>query len=274
MSKKLLGVISVSAALLAAPLAASAADLGVPYMKAPPPPPVMSWTGCYVDGGWGYGMWNQDHYTTFPTAPIGGLTSTVTTTDGGRGWMGKFGGGCDYQTPWFSHRVVIGAFADWDPMNLHGSNSPSEVFAFGAPFGTTPITANEKETSAWFVGARAGYLVTPSFMTYFDGGYTRTRFTQTGEFSTLSGAPDGFAYPNFSDGGWFLGSGFEYALNDWVPFRGLFLQTEYRYSQYSRRTLTEFNIATGAPTPNSEVTRPYVQTVTTALVWKFNWTGR
>ena len=55
MTKNWLGVISVSAALLAAPLAASAADMGVPYTKAPPPPPVMSWTGCYVDGGWGYG---------------------------------------------------------------------------------------------------------------------------------------------------------------------------------------------------------------------------
>ncbi|MGA8817301.1 MAG: porin family protein, partial [Xanthobacteraceae bacterium] len=60
MSQKLLAMIGVSAALLAAPLAASAADL-MP-LKAPMPAPVMSWTGCYVDGGWGYGMWNQDHY--------------------------------------------------------------------------------------------------------------------------------------------------------------------------------------------------------------------
>jgi outer membrane immunogenic protein len=271
MSHKLLGVIGVSATLLAAPLAASAADMGMPYKApAPPPPPSISWSGCYVDGGWGYGLWNEDHHLSF-TPPIGGLTGTATTTDGGRGWMGKLGGGCDYQTPFFNHRVVIGAFADWDPMSLKGSNSPSEVFAFPAPFGTTPITANQKETGAWFAGARLGYLVTPTFMTYFDGGYTQTRFTQTGEFSTLSGAPDGFAYPNYSDHGWFLGSGFEYALNDWVPIRGLFLQTEYRFSQYSSRNLTEFSLATGAATGNVEVVKPYVQTVTTALVWKFNW---
>ena len=138
MSQKLLAMIGVSAALLAAPSAASAADL-MP-LKAPMPAPVMSWTGCYVDGGWGYGMWNQDHNT---TTPVG---TTVTTTDGGRGWMGKVGGGCDYQTPLFNNRVVIGVFADWDPMSLKGSNSPSLLF--GAP--AQPITANEKETSAWF----------------------------------------------------------------------------------------------------------------------------
>src|SRR5262249_42313719 len=27
---------------------------------APPPAPVYNWTGCYVKGGGGYGMWNQD----------------------------------------------------------------------------------------------------------------------------------------------------------------------------------------------------------------------
>ena len=31
--------------------------------------------------------------------------------------------------------------------------------------------------------------------------------------------------------GWFIGSGFEYAF-DWLPISGLFLKTEFRYSQY------------------------------------------
>ena len=117
MSQKILAMIGVSAALLAAPLAASAADL-MP-LKAPMPAPVMSWTGCYVDGGWGYGMWNQDHNTR--TAPVGHQRYH-------HRWRprldGQFGGGCDYQTPLFSDRVVIGVFADWDPMSLKGSSSP------------------------------------------------------------------------------------------------------------------------------------------------------
>ena len=263
MSQKLLGVLGVSAMLLAAPLAASAADMRMP-LKAPMPAPVMSWTGCYVDGGWGYGFWNQDHYLA-PTS-IPGVT-TVTTTDGGRGWMGKVGGGCDYQTPWFNHRVVVGVFGDWDPMSLKGSNTPQLVT-------TTAIeTFNSKETSAWYAGARAGYLVTPTFMTYFDGGYTRTHFSNSAEFGTTTGIATGFAFPSYSASGWFLGSGFEYALNDWVPIHGLFLQTEYRFSEYGRRALAETSTATGVATGNVENIRPYVQTVTTALVWKFNWTG-
>ena len=49
-------------------------------MKAPTPAP-LTWTGCYVDGGVGYGMWNQDHYveTTSGLVPESG-----TSTDGGR----------------------------------------------------------------------------------------------------------------------------------------------------------------------------------------------
>jgi len=45
---------------------ATAADLAV---KAPPvavAAPAASWTGCYVDGGAGYGLWNQDHYVANP----------------------------------------------------------------------------------------------------------------------------------------------------------------------------------------------------------------
>ena len=91
------------------------------------------------------------------------------------------------------------------------------------------------------------------------------------EFQTFTGTPIAFSYPSYNDSGWFLGSGFEYSLNDWVPFHGLFLQTEYRFSQYGRKSLAEFSTATGLPDGNFLNTRPYVQTVTTALVWKFNY---
>jgi len=252
---------------------AVAADMGMP-LKAPPPP-APTWSGCYVDAGGGYGMWNQDHNLSF-APPIAGLTTTVTTTDGGRGWLGRFGGGCDYQfTVAGLGNFVIGAFGDYDPMSLGGSNSPNEVFNFGGAIGTTPITANENETGAWYVGARLDYLITPSVLTYVDGGYTGTRFTQTAEFSTLSGAGISFGYPNFTAQGWFLGSGFEYALNmPWIPIHGLFLQTEYRYSQYGSVSLAETNLVTGAPTGNTEIIKPSVQTITTALVWRFNWVGQ
>ena len=242
---------------------ALAADM--PLKALLPPAPAPTWTGCYVDGGAGYGLWNQDHYVTNPT-----LGTTVTTTDGGRGWLGRVGGGCDYQLGGNLSRWVIGAFGDYDFMGLNGSNSPSELISFGGS--TTPITANLKETGAWYVGARVGYLLTPSILSYVNGGYTGTSFTQTGEFQTLGGAAVGFAFPNYNTQGWFLGGGTETAVSDWLPGlpAGLFLRTEYRFSSYQTRNLSEFAIATGLPDGNVEHVTPYVQTITTSLVWRFN----
>jgi hypothetical protein len=49
--------IGLVAALVLTVHAASAADLGLPIKSAPPPPPPgPNWTGCYVNGGGGYGM--------------------------------------------------------------------------------------------------------------------------------------------------------------------------------------------------------------------------
>ena len=42
--------------------AANAADLPLPppVYRAPPPPLVYNWTGCYVGAGYGYGLWTED----------------------------------------------------------------------------------------------------------------------------------------------------------------------------------------------------------------------
>src|ERR1700747_2766542 len=126
MLRQVLGVVGISSVLIAAPLSAASAG-ALPSYKGPalqPPPPVYSWTGCYIDAGAGYGFWNQDHSTfglidNLAGVPIG-VSNTVTTTDGGRGWLGRFGGGCDYQGPMFSNRVVVGVFGDYDVMSLSG----------------------------------------------------------------------------------------------------------------------------------------------------------
>jgi outer membrane immunogenic protein len=278
MLRRVLGVVGIACALIAAPLsAASAADLpsyAGPALLPPPPPPAYSWTACYVDAGAGYGFWNQDHYLTGPAVLDGvvvGTASTVTTTDGGRGWLGRFGGGCDYQTPLFNSRFVVGAFGDYDVMSMSGSNSSGSVCFNIQCVGA--LTANERETGAWYIGGRIGYLVSPAFLAFVDGGYTETTFIQSDEFSNSSRLAVGAGYPNFTAGGWFIGGGGEYAL-DWIPIRGFFLKGEYRYAQYDAANLTETLTNGGGPTGYIETTRPYVQTVTGSLVWRFNWTGR
>lgn len=261
MKKSVLGLVAIGA-LIAGP--ATAADLRMP-VKAPAPAPVVaSWTGCYIDGGVGYGMWNQDNSLTGPIIGTPLTATSVTTTSGGRGWLGRVGGGCDYQ---FNQRFVIGAFADYDFMNLNGSNNPNELVILGGT--TSPVTANMKESSAVYAGARLGYLITPSVLGYVDGGWTETRFTQGGEFMTLNGTGVGLNYPNYNSNGWFIGGGYEYSL-DFLPIHGWFWRTEYRFSQYDKRNLTEIVSATGVATGDVEHSQAFVQTITSSLVWRFN----
>jgi outer membrane immunogenic protein len=266
MLRQVLCAVGVSSVLVAAPLSvAGAADMSMP-LKAPlaPPPPVYAWTGCYIDGGGGFALWNQDYYT-----QAVGVGASVTSTAGGRGWMGLFGGGCDYQ---FSLGAlgnwVIGAFGDYDIMDIEGTNQPQ---SFGA---LASLSGNEKESNAWFVGGRLGYLVTPSLMTFFDGGYTQTRFDQV-NFTTVLNVPALESLPAQTYSGWFLGGGTEYALNfSWLPVHGLFWRNEYRYATYSTATVPIVSSTTGAPSGFVEVSKPYVQTITSALVWRFNWMGQ
>jgi outer membrane immunogenic protein len=263
--KKLL----IATAAVAFATAASAADLPT---KAPPmvaAAPVASWTGCYVSGGVGYGLWNQDVsltgnlLNTAGTAVIG-TVNTATTTDGGRGWLGNVGVGCDYQV---APQFLFGAFADWDFMSLKGTNLPNEIAVIGGV--TSPVAYNVKETNAGHVGLRLGYLPYPNLLTFVSGGWTRAHFEESTAFLTLSGVTiPGLTYPDYNVNGWFIGGGYEYQL----PFaHGLSWKTEYRFNQYQSINLAEtFN---GVATGNVVHNQSFVQTVTTSLVWRFNFGG-
>jgi outer membrane immunogenic protein len=253
---------------------ASAADLGAPapnYYKAPPPPPpVSTFTGCYIAGGGGYGFWTQDSFTRTPA----GVQITNNNTNGGKGWFGMGQAGCDYEfnspLPLFgwSPRLVIGAFGDWDGGQIDGTWSGGS--------GTGVIGAgNERLSSAWFAGGRLGYVVNPRFMTYVDGGWTQARFNQA-DLSGLGGVVPpvalGVSLAANTYNGWFIGSGFEYSL-DILPINGLFLKTEFRYSQYGGNSGTGVPLiatATGVPTGFTVNSQKAVEMVSTELVWRFN----
>lgn len=262
-------LIATAAVAFATVSTAGAADLP---MKAPPmvaAAPVASWTGCYVSGGIGYGLWNQDVgltgnlLNTAGTAVIG-TVNTVTTTDGGRGWLGRVGVGCDYQ---IGQSFVIGAFGEYDFMSLKGTNLPNEIAVLGGS--TSPVAFNVKETSAWYAGGRIGYLPYQNLLTFVSGGWTATRFENSAEYLTLTGLTLTQGYnPNYTVNGWFIGGGYEYRL----PFaQNLTWKTEYRFAQYQTANLTETFL--GTPTGNIEHNQSFVQTVTTSLVWRFNFGG-
>lgn len=255
--KKLL--LSVAALTLAAGSSAFAADLRMP-VKAPmaPPPVVTNWTGCYIDAGAGYGLYDQRE-----SESAFGL-STISYDNGGRGWLGRFGLGCDYQT---GSNFVIGVFGDYDFMDLSGTSQAPNFT--GAGGGGVPALANEKATGAWYAGGRVGYLVAPNVLTYVDGGFSQIRFDARNYVNALTGAPLGTSLLAHDYNGWFLGGGVEYAIN-FLPIHGLFLRTEYRFGDYGKDDLPLVVSATGAPTGTVFHDEKFVQTVTTSLVWRFN----
>jgi len=260
MLRRVLCAVGVSSLIIAAPLsAARAADMNMP-LKAPlaSPPPTYGWTGCYFDGGGGYGMSSLDQSGYATTADA--FPDTVIYTESGRGWLGRVGGGCDYQIP--SSNFVFGVLGDYDFMNIHGNFDPGDFASAGGL----------RESDAWYVGGRIGYLITPTLLTYWDGGYTETHFNQ-GFFGPLTVGGFNVTMPANTYNGWFLGGGTEYALNfNWLPIHGLFWRNEYRFSEYQSANLP-VTFASGAATGNGEAIRPYVQTITSSLVWRFNWWG-
>ena len=72
-------------------------------VEVPPAPPPPTFTGCYVNGGAGYGLWNIDHFSNPDT--FGDFTQT--TTSGGRGWLGTVGGGCVEAEVWAEAREAM-----------------------------------------------------------------------------------------------------------------------------------------------------------------------
>lgn len=244
-------------AILVAALAFSgsafAADMAV---KAPPPSalaPVYSWTGFYVGAGYGYGLWNADTSITHITgAPLVG-----TNTHGGRGWLATAVTGYDYQ---FGDHVVAGLLADFDLANIKG--------AFSDPAGVGLLSGTLTENSSWAAGVRLGWLVTPALLTYGSGGFTQAHFSGVNLSTNFAGAPPvpTATLPSHTYSGWFIGGGLETTF----PFlgNGWFWRTDYRFSQYGSASLLEMPLAGGVGV--IQTIHPDVQTVSSALIYKFN----
>jgi outer membrane immunogenic protein len=215
---------------------------------APAPVPVATWSGCYLSGGIGYGMWNQDNQTFEPGGAV-----DLKHTDGGRGWLGRVGGGCDYQ---FAQRWVVGVLADYDFSSLKGDMT----------LPGSGLQGEEKSNWAWAAGGRVGYIPWENLMVFVSAGYTQANFEQI----TLTTGAGGFVgfIPETKYSGWFLGSGYEYRF-EWLP--GLYWKTEYRFSDLGSKTNQLFNTA-GVPDGRSvDTSHKFIQTVTSSLVWRFNW---
>ena len=87
--KKLVLALTAMAALTAPALAA---DMAPRYAKAPVAvAPAVSWTGCWISGGGGYGISRTDRYSRDVVAPNG--TNVLGATSGSDGWLATAGVG-------------------------------------------------------------------------------------------------------------------------------------------------------------------------------------
>jgi outer membrane immunogenic protein len=254
---------------------------------------VANWTGCYISGGGGYGLWQNSHDQIVTGVPNGGGAAVPVGTivsnnidNGGRGWLGTVGGGCDYQLggAGFFNNILIGAFGDYTFSDINGKYTTfAHYFADGSAVSNSGTLKNSE---SWAVGGRIGWVVVPQFMTYINGGYTEARFdavhfTNNVTGGGLLGTATGLALPSTTYKGWFVGGGTEYAF---ASLPGLFLRSEYRYSTFDGQTngLNCTGASAAGPAASCAVPGPsgfadrstvHSQMVKTEVVWRFNWGG-
>jgi outer membrane immunogenic protein len=248
--KKLAIALTTVAAFTAPALAADMAAKAPMYQ---PPAPVYSWTGFYIFGGGGGGLWNADsNVVAFPA----GVAFTRDQRLGGSGWFGTVGAGYDWQFgSW-----VAGVFGDGQFGEIRGSLSD--------PF--NGIEGREKLRDTWAAGVRLGYLVAPNVYSYFNAGYTGSEWSGV-TLTSLVGGPTVATTTSFHRDGWFVGGGFENSLNFFgITAPGWFMKTEYRSAFFDRITLPETFVVPGVA-PSSVTFKPWVQTISTSLVYRFNW---
>jgi outer membrane immunogenic protein len=253
--KKIAIALTAMAAFTGSALAADMAPRA--YTKAPAPVvAVTNWTGCYVGGGGGGAFVKNDHNDFNTTTRLAAGPNLSTGADG---WFGTVQAGCDYQ---FGGNWVVGLFADYDFMDVHGDTS-----ILGTT--STSLVGSQKLDSQWSVGGRAGYLVLPQLLTYVSGGYTQGHWKST-NLTAFNGLTPTATLPGSTKGGWFIGTGDEYALS-FLP--GLFWKTEYRYAEFDRANVDVVNFPAGTLFGVSSTEKFKEHSVRSELVYRFNWGG-
>ena len=238
---------------------AFAADLPArTYTKAAPIAVAPSWTGLYIFGGAGGGIWDAN--TGVTNTATGNCVLCANNKQGGDGVFGTVGAGYDWQ---FNSSWVFGILADGQFGSIKGSISDGG------------LVGNEKLRDTWAAGARLGYLVAPNVLSYVNAGYTGSDWSGSTLLNPVTVAPSGFHTGGFTGEGWFIGGGVENNLNIFgITSPGWFMKTEYRAAYYGNKSLNVLVDGTNIPTGvANNFNDSLVQTVSTSLVYRFNWGG-
>jgi len=229
---------------------AIAADLSVPpIFKAPPPPPVFSWTGCYIGGHIGGGYAWTENTNAVNTTAFGDFIPGQGFSQPSSGVVGGGQLGCNYQIA----RLVIGIEGTYSGANIKRD--------YLSPFGQfDDLYTNRIDSIATVVG-RAGWAF-ENWLFYSKAGWA-------GAHAKLSVAdalaPAGAGTDSHWHNGFTFGSGVEYAFTpNWIAG---FETNYYRFESKSY----EIGGGAGLYTFNS---RPRdVYTFVGRLSYKFGWGG-
>jgi outer membrane immunogenic protein len=259
--------------------AARAADMP---LKAPPPPPVFTWTGVYVgaQGGWGRENSYSEATATFFCAAGGACAAAVPIAPplaiANMSTSGGFGGGTagvnyQFNTPYFYTPVVIGLEGDWSAADIDGRNACNTGFtvvAFGAGF-TGTCTTNLREFGT--LTGRAG-LAWDRALFYVKGGGAWGWFNEQVATASAAGVTGPAANFNTDRWGWTIGGGVEYAF-----WSGWSAKVEYQHMDFGAvNTVFPFvNVPPFAPGIFNVVARDSqrVDIVRAGVNYRFNWWG-
>jgi outer membrane immunogenic protein len=192
--KKILVGVAIALALGTTQAAADGIDKRPPTMGVPPPVYAPTWSGFYIGAGIGAGAMRHEIPDNFENF-------------GGDGIFGTVIAGWDWQ---IGSRTVFGIFVDYDFSDINTS--------------IRNLDLDIDHNHTWSVGARLGWLSSPSTLWYLTGGYTEAEF----EFAdTFFGISDSRRFE-----GYFVGAGVDTRLaGNWL------LRLEYRFSEFDTETV-------------------------------------
>ena len=241
--------VAVSALLFAAPVA-QAADMA---LKAPPPAPVTTWTGCYggVNGG---AAWGQSNIvSTFDdTLGVANVPFVVEINKEQSPHLNMTGGtaGVQLGCNWQSGSYVAGIETDFDYMGLQ--KNVSTVFP-NPPIDPTfqSVTTTTSFATHWLytLRGRVGLVAQNDWLLYATGGLAVTRINANSSFTNVILGPPPFLLENqFASGaatraGWTVGAGVErkFAGTKWSG------KIEYLYAGFGALNTSAQIITLGTP---------------------------
>jgi outer membrane immunogenic protein len=249
---------------------ASAADMPVKALKAPPPVPVFSWTGCYVGANAG-ATWNHAGVTSVldPGSHLSVPTSLANVSAAGTGSANATGfvGGGQVGCNWQSGRFVLGIEGDFNAFDANAAFTGIGISTIG------PAAVTNSVKTSWLatVRPRAGVAFDRSLL-YVTGGvaFADVRYTQTYSDQTPETA-FGTSQASQTKTGWTVGAGWEYAFTDnWSA------KAEYLYVRFPSMNTTTFvadsppftgtNVLHGTATLQANIFR-------VGLNYRFGWGG-